>query len=75
MKKNFKFSPEFRANFRGWNNASFGDEQGVEVRDTGTAAFSLRGQLTDSFSAGLGAGVEFGAARGAWGHASLKWTF
>ena len=31
MKKNFKFSPEFRTNFRGWNNASFGDEQGVEV--------------------------------------------
>lgn len=50
MKKNFKFSPEFRANFRGWNNASFGDEQGVEVRDTGTAAFSLTGQLTDSFA-------------------------
>ena len=55
---------------------TFAADDAEQARDTASLSVSLEGRLTESFSASLTAGAQFGGGvNGGWGSANLVWKF
>ena len=64
------------ASFVDWRDVTFAADDAEQARDTASLSVSLEGRLTESFSASLTAGAQFGGGvNGGWGSANLVWKF